>query len=73
MPFLSAYNKARFYCDEAHKCSYGVCSHGRIQRGGGSGIVKALQAKVCARITGKPLVQVCPGKSVVTGELTLPP
>ena len=24
-----------------------------------------LQAKVCARITGYPLVQVCPGKSVV--------
>ena len=24
-----------------------------------------LQAKVCARITGKPLVQACPGKSVV--------
>ena len=23
-----------------------------------------LQAKVCARITGKPLVQACPGKSV---------
>ena len=25
-----------------------------------------LQAKVCARITGYPLVQVCPGKSVVS-------
>ena len=24
-----------------------------------------LQAKVCARIIGKPLVQACPGKSVV--------
>ena len=24
-----------------------------------------LQAKVCARITGYPLVQACPGKSVV--------
>ena len=24
-----------------------------------------LQAKVCARITGSPLVQACPGKSVV--------
>ena len=24
-----------------------------------------LQAKVCARITGQPLVQACPGKSVV--------
>ena len=24
-----------------------------------------LQAKVCPRITGKPLVQACPGKSVV--------
>ena len=24
-----------------------------------------LQAKVCARITGKPLVQACPGKCVV--------
>ena len=24
-----------------------------------------LQAKVCARITGKPLAQACPGKSVV--------
>ena len=24
-----------------------------------------LQAKVCAQITGKPLVQACPGKSVV--------
>ena len=24
-----------------------------------------LQGKVCARITGKPLVQACPGKSVV--------
>ena len=24
-----------------------------------------LQAKVCARITGEPLVQTCPGKSVV--------
>ena len=24
-----------------------------------------LQAKVCAQITGQPLVQVCPGKSVV--------
>ena len=24
-----------------------------------------LQAKVCARINGKPLVQACPGKSVV--------
>ena len=24
-----------------------------------------LQAKICAQITGKPLVQACPGKSVV--------
>ena len=24
-----------------------------------------LQAKVCAQITGKPIVQACPGKSVV--------
>ena len=24
-----------------------------------------LQAKVCAQITGKPLVQACPGKSVI--------
>ena len=30
-----------------------------------------LQAKVCAWITGYPLVQACPGKSVV-GELTVP-
>ena len=26
---------------------------------------RQLQAKVCARSTGKPLVQACPGKSVV--------
>ena len=25
-----------------------------------------LQAKVCVRITGKPLIQACPGKSVVS-------
>ena len=30
-----------------------------------------LQAKVCARITGYPLVQACPGK-VWLGELTVP-
>ena len=30
-----------------------------------------LQAKVCARITGELLVQVCPGK-VRIGELTVP-
>ena len=30
-----------------------------------------LQAKVCARITGYPLVQACPGK-VLLGELTVP-
>ena len=30
-----------------------------------------LQAKVCARITGYPLVQACPGKSVFA-ELTVP-
>ena len=31
-----------------------------------------LQAKVCARSTGKLLVQACPGK-VWLGELTVPP
>ena len=31
-----------------------------------------LQAKVCARITGYPLVQACPGKKVWLGELTVP-
>ena len=30
-----------------------------------------LQAKVCAQITGLPLAQACPGKSVVS-ELTVP-
>ena len=29
------------------------------------GVACQLQAKVCARITGYPLVQSCPGKSVV--------
>ena len=31
-----------------------------------------LQAKVCAQITGVPLVQACPGKSVVSEMTVLP-
>ena len=31
-----------------------------------------LQAKVCAQITGKPLVQACPPNKVWLGELTVP-
>ena len=33
---------------------------------------RQLQAKVCAQITGQPLVQACQGK-VWLGELTVPP